>query len=350
MKKVLFIIAVFVAVSLSASEKIQDTYYGITIGQTTYWDLFGHSPKSVEDGWTTEISSSHEKIVYKGKFLVDDIFMHTLVVNLLNDTVYGLTFYDSSLNIDNAEFYSKWLKKEQDKYAQFTRTDTTEVDKMIPDEEKQYFQKTDGVLQVVAVLTGNGATLSFENPEKHKKAVKKEIDELFKGFGKTINPEDIVKGVAGVKFGDNEETVRKVISRKSSAFLSDKDHCLTYLNTALGGTTFDYSNFYFKQGKGLVSVSMYKAFPTYKKKQAEEIYENIVSLYRGKYSNVREVNNEEDDKFTACGEPDSQITDETTPPIWIKLEKSVSKGGDYMYYVKVDYYIANTLNLYNEDI
>ena len=132
--------------------------------------------------------------------------------------------------------------------------------------------------------------------------------------------------------------------------MSYKDHCLTYLNTALGGTTFDYSKFYFKQGKGLIAVSMHKAFPTYKKKQAEEIYENIVALYQGKYSNVREVNNEEDDKLTVCGEPDSKITDETAPPIWIQLEKSVSKGGDYMYYVKVDYYITNTLNLYNEDI
>lgn len=350
MKKILVFTTLLVGMSLTANAKIQDTYKDITIGKTTYWDLLGNSPKSEEGFLTWTVNRTHEKIIYWGKYLVDDIYMHSLIVELLNDTVYKLTFDDACFNIDNSAFYKNWFAKEREKYAQYIRTDTTKYDSIIPDEEKHYIQKSDGFLEVSASASDYGARIVFANPEMEKRAMEKEVDELVKEFSKMYNPDDVVKGVAGVKFGDNEETVKKAISRKSSAFLSDKDHCLTYLNTALGGTTFDYSNFYFKQGKGLVSVSMYKAFPTYKKKQAEEIYENIVSLYRGKYSNVREVNNEEDDKFTACGEPDSQITDETTPPIWIKLEKSVSKGGDYMYYVKVDYYIANTLNLYNEDI
>ena len=350
MKKILVFTTLLVGLSLTANAKIQDTYVGITIGKTTYWDLFGQSPKSEDGVFTWSVNSSREKIVYWGKYLVDDIYMHSLVVEMLNDTVYKLTFDDACFNIDNSAFYTKWLTKEQDRYAQYARTDTSQLDKIIPDEEKHYIQKSDGFLEVSASASEYGARLVFLIPEMQKRAIEKEVEEIFKGFGKTSNPADIVTGVAGVKFGDNEETVRKVIYRRSSTFLSDEDHCLTYLNTSLGGTTFDYSHFYFRAGKGLVAVSMYKAYPTYKKREAEQVYENITALYKDKYSNMLVVRNDADDKLSVCGEPSDKITDQTTPPIWISLQKSVSKGGDFLYYVKVDYYISNISHLYDDDI
>jgi hypothetical protein len=37
-------------------------------------------------------------------------------------------------------------------------------------------------------------------------------------------------------------------------------------------------------------------------------------------------------------------------PILITFQKSLSRGGDIMYYVQVDYYIHRTDNLYDDEI
>ncbi|HCS87611.1 MAG TPA: hypothetical protein DIW30_04120 [Bacteroidales bacterium] len=172
------------------------------------------------------------------------------------------------------------------------------------------------------------------------------LNDILHSDNPNYSEENKVYGVAGVKFGDSRETVRKVIGAKSEE-LSDYDsHSLTYYKTQIGGTTYDFATFYFKQGK-LVSASLEKPFYSWRKEEALMYLEAIKSQYERRYSNFRVVTDEEEKKFYTCG---AYIDEYDYLPISISFKKSVSKGGDIMYYIDIDYYLVRVEGLYDDEI
>lgn len=159
--------------------------------------------------------------------------------------------------------------------------------------------------------------------------------------------ENRVYGVAGVKFGDDRETVRRAIALKSEELSDSDSHSLCFYKTRIGGTTYDFATFYFVQGKGLISVHLQMPFSVWKREEAIMSYENIVAQYRRKYSNFKVITDKEEDKLCTCG---AYIDGYNYPPISIWFEKSLSEGGDIMYYVIVSYYEGRRANLYDDEI
>ena len=142
-------------------------------------------------------------------------------------------------------------------------------------------------------------------------------------------------------------TVKRVIAPKSEKLTDSDSHTLTYYKTKIGGSTYDFATFYFMQGKGLVSVNLQNAFYSWKKEEAEMAYEGIISQFKRRYSNFQVRQDERDEKMCTCG---AYIDGYDYPPIIITFQKSLSKGGDIMYYVMVSYYEMRKANLYDDEI
>ena len=159
--------------------------------------------------------------------------------------------------------------------------------------------------------------------------------------------ENKVYGVAGVKFGDSRETVRKVISSKANQLLESDSHSLNFYKVKIGGTTYDYATFYFTQGKGLVSVNLQSCFYSWREEEAKMTYENVVSQYKRKYTNFEVVKDKSDEKAAICG---AYIDGYEYKPIIITLTRSLSRGGDIMYYVQIDYYFDRKAGMYDDEI
>lgn len=155
-----------------------------------------------------------------------------------------------------------------------------------------------------------------------------------------------VYGVAGVKFGDSKQNVKNVILTKSKGISSEDSHCTTFYDVSVGGRIYDYATFYFSANQ-LVSVNLQDAFYSWRKEEALMQFENVKSQYERKYSNLTELKDEEDLKGYNCG---AYIDGYDYKPILISFQKSLSKGGDIMYYVQVDYYNHRTDNLYDDEI
>ena len=76
-------------------------------------------------------------------------------------------------------------------------------------------------------------------------------------------------------------------------------------------------------------------------------YEGVISQFKRKYSNFKVRQDEVDDKMCTCG---AYVDGYDYPPIIITFQKSLSKGGDIMYYVMVTYYEMRRSNMYDDEI
>ena len=76
-------------------------------------------------------------------------------------------------------------------------------------------------------------------------------------------------------------------------------------------------------------------------------FEGVKSQYERRYTNFKVIKDEYEEKLAICG---AYIDGYDYPPIVISFEKSLSKGGDIMYYVIVSYYGMRTDNIYDDEI
>ena len=137
------------------------------------------------------------------------------------------------------------------------------------------------------------------------------------GNDPNFSEENKVYGVAGVKFGDDREIVRKVIAAKSERLLDSDEHMLLYNRTNIGGCTYEGATFYFLQGK-LVSATFQQPFYSWRKEEARMCYEGIKSQYANKYSNLKVLKDEYEEKVCACG---AFIEGYDYPPYFYRIQK-----------------------------
>lgn len=359
----LFAMAMLSALSLSAETVIQDTFFGCTLGKSTSSEV---QSEMTSQGFTLLLDTvlsvdtiMHTKIfqyTYEGDYNHEGHDFHYIDIRFLGDTLITVQMSDTC-TIDCSTQMEVLQTNLERKYGHLDVADSTFLNSFInrvnPNNESSTWSRYDGHNIVKTELSDNAfACLYMSNDilqSYFNAAIKKMqegLDSILNSNDPNYSEENKVYGVAGVKFGDSRETVRKVIGAKSER-LSDYDsHSLSYYKTQIGGTTYDFATFYFKQGK-LVSVNLQKPFNSWKQEEALMFLESVKSQYERRYSNFRGKTLEEDNKFYLCG---AYIDGYDYPPISISFEKSLSQGGNIMYYVIIDYYYMRRKGLYDDEI
>ena len=355
MKRVILISLVTIfASSLYAENVLPQKFLGLTIGKTPKSEVSTIlKSQGFELVTQQDVNETTAQYIYSGTYMHEGVEFHTIVTSFLSDTLFIFCPQDSC-GADKVSAVANTLHTNlEKKYGALETADSTFLFMMLKDSADHYgvqtWSRMDDHTMLITMKSEEKITCMYVDRDLYFNMMMKGLMLLSEALNDLpdYKEENKVYGVAGVKFGDDMATIRKVIAPKSEK-LSDSDaHTLTYYKTKIGGSTYDFSTFYFMQGKGLVSVNLRNAFYSWRKEEAEMAYESIVSQFKRKYSNFRVRQDERDEKMCTCG---AFIDGYDYPPIIITFQKSLSKGGDIMYYVMVSYYEMRKANLYDDEI
>lgn len=359
----LFAMAMLSALSISAETVIQDTFFGCTLGKSTTSEV---QSAMTSQGFTLLLDTvlfinpttqtKTFEYTYEGDYNHEGHDFHYVDIRFLGDTLSMVMMFDTCTMNCQKQMETLQTNLERE-YGHLETADSTFLFSLASivnaNNESNTWSRYDGRNIVCTWLSDTIFACSYTSNEVIQNFCKVAMNLFLENFIENLHSDDPnyseenkVYGVAGVKFGDSRETVRKVIGVKSEK-LSDYDsHSLSYYKTQIGGTTYDFATFYFKQGK-LVSVNLQKPFNSWKQEEALMFLEYVKSQYEKRYSNFRTTTDEEDDKFYMCG---AYIDGYDYPPISISFEKSLSQGGNIMYYVIIDYYYMRREGLYDDEI
>lgn len=359
----LFAMAMLSALSLSAETAIQDTFFGCTLGKSTISEvqsaMTSQGFKLLLDTVLFVNPTTQTKTfeyTYEGDYNHEGHDFHYVDIRFLGDTLSMVMMFDTCTMNCQKQMETLQTNLERE-YGHLETADSTFLFSLASivnaNNESNTWSRYDGRNIVCTWLSDTIFFCSYTSNEVIQNFCNLAMNLFLENFTENLHSDDPnhseenkVYGVAGVKFGDSMETVRKVIRVKSEK-LSDYDsHSLTYYKTQIGGLTYDFAVFYFKQGE-LVSANLQKPFYSWRQEEALMFLENVKSQYERRYSNFTVVTNEEDEKLYACGAP---LDGYDSYPIVISFEKSLSQGGEIMYYVVVYYYLQNKIGLYDDEI
>jgi hypothetical protein len=349
MKRLFFILtAVVMAASTMAESIIPQDFYGVRLGKSTQKEV---DRILTAEGLTfSPEASDSTNFVYVGDCKHENMEFDYLVTRYINDALIFFGFYG---NCDSAcvDYGKSFVQKIHSKYDKLQIADsslyyltlTSDADSM---GLAKWGRKDDN--SMIVTMNNDTACICIYFAENYLRSyMVNTILELLKKDDPDYAEENKVTGVAGVRFGDSREYVRKVMSSKAEKLLDSDSHSLHYYKAKIGGLTYDYAVFYFVDGRGLVSVNLQSAFYSWREEEAKRAYENVVSQFKRKYTNFKEILNESDEKASTCG----AYTDEYDyKPILITFQKALSKGGDMMFYVQVDYFQGKRVSLYDDEI
>ena len=346
--KRLFIIltAAVMAVGMMAENIIPSDLLGIKLGYTVKKDvdmILKH--QGLEYVAVPDDSTNY---VYVGSCRHEGMDFGSVVTRYVADTVVFLGLYKVSDRTET-NFCKDFIERIHSKYDHLPKADTTLWVMMLTSDAKgmESWSRKDDKNLIVTFHNDTLCSCVYFAAERVNEIMVNELTKIVIESSPDYAEVNKVTGVAGVKFGDSKEYVKRVMSSKNYRLLDSDDHSILYIDARIGGTTYDFARFYFKSGEGLVAVNLQKAFYDWKKEEAEMCLKNIVSLYGGKYTNLEKIKDEEDSKLYKCG---SYIDGYKYPPIFISFSKSLSRGGNIMYYVQVDYYEMRIKTLYDDEI
>lgn len=365
----LFAIAMVSALSILAETSVQNIFFGCTLGKSTSEEV---QAAVISQGFKLRDSKSSNILGvqeldcnYTGKYNHEGREFPIFHTHFWNDTLAQVSFRDTcdgdcSKFVDAVQITQANLEQ---KYGYVGLVDDRSgllaynIDEHFFDTKIRWARQDKHTI-VESVLYNHAFDYTYICVYRDAEIYRRErqlwnkvfnIDSFMSLFGydgADYSEENKVYGVAGVKFGDDRETVRRAIAPKSDRLLDSDSHTLRYYKTTIGGITYDYATFYFAKGK-LVSVDLQKPFFSWRKEEALMAFENIKSQYERKYSNLKMTTDKDEEKYCLCG---AYIDGYDYPPIFISFQKSLSKGGDIMYYVGVSYYVARTEHLYDDEI
>ena len=354
--KRLFFLSIFATISFSllAENVLPKDFLGLTLGKTSKNEVINiMKSNGFELIAKDDVSTTDAQYQFEGVYNHEGVEFHRIITSFVDDTLW--IFSTQSYNYkENIEEVSKTLQANlAQKYGSLKTADSSLILSFFKDTIEHYgakiWSRTDDHTTVIAMTVEFVLTCMYADMDYYYNSLWRGLAQL----GELINKlpdyaeENKVLSVAGVKFGDSKENVKRVISSKSARILSEDSYSLTYKDTKVGGRTYDYATFYFKTGQGLVSANLQSAFYEWRKEEALMCFEGIKSQYSGKYTNFKILKDDEEDKICSCG----AFTDGYEyKPISISFSKGLSKGGDIMYYVQVDYYYFSRENLYNDEI
>lgn len=349
MKRLFLIFAVaVVTIGAVAETSIPQNIFGIRLGKSTQ--------KEVEQILTakglefSKENSDSTNFVYVGDCMHEDMEFNYLVTRYIDGTLTFVGFYGKC---DSActDYGKSFIQKIHSKYDRLQIADsslyysilTAEADSM---GLAKWGRKDDNSL--VVTMDNDSTCICIYFAESHIRSYfANALFEIMKASDPDFAEENKVTGVAGVKFGDSRENVRKVVSAKAQQLLESDAHSLNYYKVKIGGVTYDYATFYFTAGKGLVSVNLQSSFYSWREEEAKMAYESVVSQFSRKYTNFKVLKDEPDEKASSCG---AFIDGYDYKPILITFQKALSRGGEIMYYIQVDYYHARKAGMYDDEI
>lgn len=348
MKRLFIILAAAVmAVSMMAQETIIATnILGVKLGYSTKTEV-DNILTSQGFEFVSDISDTIN-YGYIGKCQHEGMEFGGVVTRYLQDSLIFLGFYGSC---DSActDYGKAFTERIHAKYNYLPDADTTLYGILLTSDAKgsETWTKKDDRSLIVTIRNDTLCACIYFANERVKEIIVNEMASMLKDFSPDYAKENKVTGVAGVKFGDSRETVRKTIFTKADKILESDAHSLNYYKVKIGGVTYDFATFYFSGAKGLVSVNMQSSFYSWRKEEAKMAYESVKAQYSRKYTNFKVIKDDPEEKACTCG---AFIDGYDYAPIIITFQKSLSRGGDIMYYVEVDYYHARRKGMYDDEI
>ena len=358
MRKLFLIAAVLLTANIMAQKvTIPTTACGLTVGATTtngktiaQWDeLIQH------EGQKRLISSGKSDQVYYGDFVVEGLHMSLMHIELINDTIYKISFYENSPYADCWNAYKDLAFKIRDKYASLE--DLTDPVKFDNDSAVMIF-KTDGKTRLLFAAYPD--RIAYELTSEHFNDIYlqnlyEEFNTLFTGkTGPNYDEKNKVTSIAGVKFGETRNNTINAFKQRGT-FMKNEGKITYFSNVNFGGSTFNIATFYFQYDSRrydvtLAAAKFEKNFYEWRKEEAVMMFEAVASRFKSKYSNYTVLYDEEDKKAVVCGMLEDDYSDGKMPPIVISFELGVSRGGDKFYYVTVSYFEGRMSSAANDDI
>lgn len=359
MKKLFFILtSVFVSICVMAQKNvISPTACGITVGETTktgktiaQWGdiLKDYIPMS-------PIVLKADQEVRLGDFVVEGLHMSILNMELINDTVYQMSFYERSPYADCWDSYKDIVYKLRDKYAHFEDVidpDTLENDSAV------MFYKTDGKTKILFAAYPNSISLILTSVHFHEIYIHKIYEEMKSiGIGKkgpNYDEKNKVTSIAGVRFGETRVNTINVFKQRGT-FMKNESKITYFSNVNFGGSSYNIATFFFQYDSRrydmvLAAAKFEKNFYEWRKEEAIMMYEAVVSNFQSKYTNCTVLKDEKDSKAMVCGMLDENYAEGKIPPILVSFDLGVSRGGDKFYYVTVSYYEQRMSSAVSDDL
>jgi hypothetical protein len=351
MKRMFFIaIALFTISTMVANITIPTNFDGIVLGYSTSKEVNEILLSKGLQFSTEEVDSLLPEVreaTYKGEYIHEEMYFDDVVARYINDTVVQLNFigYCDSACVDYAKSF---IEKVHSKYDALESADSTlYVMKATENAEGFTPWSREDEESIVLTLQNDSMCICSYIAAKRLFGIGLYLAlEKVKQTSPDYAEENKVYGVGGVKFGDSKAYVKSVMYSKSDRVLEEDAHSVLYSDVKIGGVTYDFARFYFSSDQ-LISVNLQSAFYSWRKEEALMKFESIKDQYGRKYSNLKELKNDDDLKGYNCG---AFIDGYDYKPILISFQKLLSKGGDIMYYVQVDYYESRTDNLYDDEI
>lgn len=350
MKKICLTLLAFVAVATMVAEvTIQTEFDGIVLGKSSRSEVgnFLTSKGLVLSAEQSEVDEYGYADVYEGVYLHEDMNFDCVWTRFVEDTIVSLCFKgfcDSACS----EYGKPFIEKMHSKYNNLESADSSMVVLSATRDTKGFitWSRRDKESVILTMQNDSSCFCAYLAENKMFQIGMRQALDKIKYLLPDYAEENKVHGVGGVKFGDFRQSVKSVMLSKSARLIEEDSHSIVFKDTKIGGATYDYATFYFSANQ-LVSVNLQDAFYSWRKEEALMQFENVKSQYERKYSNLTELKDEEDLKGYNCG---AYIDGYDYKPILISFQKSLSNGGDIMYYVQVDYYIHRKDNLYDDEI
>ena len=352
MKKIFFlVVALFSVSTMMANATIPTVIDGIHLGYSTRSEvtkILTSNGLVLSEENSTSSGDYGRNEVYLGKYTHNGMEFQRVSVSFLDGTILNIGFY-ASCESECTDFAKPFLEEIHSKYNALASADTSlfVMGSTIGLKGYDIWSRKDDKT-VVLTMHDDSTCLCFYHAESRMMEITTNyILEKALGSSPDYAEENKVYGVAGVKFGDSKETVKRVITPKSGMFLDDDGYCLTFTNTTIGGVTYEYTKFYFLPNKGLVSVSLQASFYSWREEEALMKYEGIKNQYSRKYTNFKTLTDDKEAKLCAGG---AYIDGYDYLPITISFQKALSRGGEMRYYVLVDYYEYRKERIYDDEI
>lgn len=348
----LFFLIVLFVLSAFADTSIQNTFFNCTLGKSTSAEV-----KSALQSKGLQLTSEETKensvdYHFNGDYELNGVPFNAIHATFYKDTLLIFCTIDSCA--EKVQEHEKHLKNYlETRYANLELADSSFLYSLVKDSADIYGVQTwarkDEHTMIIATHSDVNVSCMYISQDLYLSLmfnVFHQMQEVLQSLP-DYSEENKFYGVAGVKFGDSKNTVRGIISAKSSRLVDEDAYTLTYINTKIGGTTYDFTIFYFSPGKGLISVCLQNAFYSWKKEEAIMAYKSTVNQYGRKYTNFKSLQDDYEEKLSTCG---AFIDGYDFPPITIQFKQGLSSGGDTMYYVIVNYYEMRRQSLYDDEI
>ena len=144
--------------------------------------------------------------------------------------------------------------------------------------------------------------------------------------------------VCGITFGSSYETVEYALeSRHGEKSPYSTRFSIEYYDFHMGNFIFDNVNFEFQYdviGKSYFNYAIFSShFDLKQEKEAKYLLKSLVETLSKKYDVIHRVNSDTGNEFYLCG--DDPFEDRYL--IALNMEKSISNGGDWYFYVNLSY-------------